>query len=164
MKLRHLGAALIVLACMVSAAKASPRHRPTRHDSAVASQCVETNSGRTICRVGEGRSTGHLRVAAGHSDPRPAAWCGWWLRRQLGVADRLYNLARAWVHYGSRANGPAPGVIAVYPHHVGIVVAVPGPGRIVMKSGNDGHAVRTRERSIRGVIAWRWPPQRMAGL
>jgi hypothetical protein len=67
MKLRHIGAALIMLACMVSAAEASPRHRPTRHDSAVASQCVETNSGRTICRVWEGRSTGHLRVTAGHS-------------------------------------------------------------------------------------------------
>lgn len=107
----------------------------------------------------------HVRDASGNrADPRPAKWCGWWLRHELGVSDRLYNLARAWAHFGERAHGPAPGVIAVYPHHVGIVVAVPGPGRMVMKSGNDGHAVRTRERSTRGVIAWRWPPQRMAGL
>jgi hypothetical protein len=43
----------------------------------------------------------------------------------------------------------------VFRHHVGIVVAVSGPGRIVLLSGNDGGAVRQRERSSRGVIAWR---------
>jgi hypothetical protein len=34
-------------------------------------------------------------------------------------------------------------------------MAVHGPGRIVLLSGNDGGAVRQRERSSRGVIAWR---------
>ena len=171
--LRLLGVAVIALVCTISAAEASPRHKAPRYESAVASQCVETNSGRTICQGDEGRTTDRLRVTAGHisngrvlpgHDPRPAAWCGWQLRQWLHVADRAYNLARNWAHSGSRANGPAPGVIAVYPHHVGIVVSVPSPGRMVMKSGNDGHAVRTRERSTHGVIAWRWPPQRYAGL
>jgi hypothetical protein len=91
------------------------------------------------------------------ADPRPRNWCGWWLRHQLGVADRAYNRARKWASFGTRASGPAPGVIAVWPHHVGIVTAVPGPGRIILKSGNDDHAVREREHSSRGVIAWRWP-------
>lgn len=104
---------------------------------------------------------GDARVKPGH-DPRPRAWCGWWLRHELGVANRIYNRARAWAHFGSRASGPAAGVIAVWPHHVGVVVSVSGPGAIILKSGNDGHAVRTRERSTRGVIAWRWPDQRTA--
>lgn len=95
--------------------------------------------------------------ANGNYDPRPGRWCGWWLRQYLGVRDRAYNLARNWSHYGSPASGPAPGVIAVFANHVGIVTAVPGPGKMVLKSGNDGHAVRERERSTRGVIAWRIP-------
>jgi hypothetical protein len=161
MKLR-LGAALIALVCTVSAAEASPRHRPARHASAVASHCLYTNGGRVVCPGEESLASGHARVR--EADPRPRAWCGWQLRQWLGVADRAYNLARKWAGFGLRASGPAPGVIAVYPHHVGIVVSVPGPGRMVMKSGNDSHAVRTRERSTRGVIAWRWPPQRYAGL
>lgn len=155
-------AAVMVLACVVSA-QASPLQDHHRHSLPIAAHCRYDNSGRVACF-----RAAKFRVAfdanGGRVDPRPRAWCGWWLRHHLGVADRLYNAARAWVRYGYRASGPAPGVIAVYPHHVGIVVSVPGPGRMVMTSGNDGHAVRTRERPTRGVIAWRWPPQRYAGL
>jgi hypothetical protein len=91
---------------------------------------------------------------------RPAAcrgipWCGCWLRLQKGIADRRLNLARAWASVGVRAGGPAAGVIAVWRHHVGEIVAVPGPGRIILRSGNDGHAVRERERSTSGIIAYR---------
>ena len=52
-----------------------------------------------------------------------------------------------------------PGMVAVFARgrgsggHVGRIVAVPGPGRVVMISGNDGRAVRTRERSTKGLIA-----------
>lgn len=159
MKLRL--AAAMMLVCIVPA---HASHRHPRHDSQAARQCVPDNSGHMDC-AGPEKRIQRVRDANGNrADPRPHAWCGWWLRHQLGVASRVFNRAIAWARYGSRASGPAPGVIAVYPHHVGIVVAVPGPGRMVMKSGNDGHAVRTRERSTRGVIAWRWPPQRMAGL
>lgn len=86
---------------------------------------------------------------------RPRAWCGWWLSRHLGLNDRRLWLAREWASIGRPAHGPAPGVIAVFRHHVGLVMAVHGPGRIVLLSGNDGGAVRQRERSSRGVIAWR---------
>lgn len=112
--------------------------------------------------AGHSRRNGHKEAVA---DPRPRAWCGWWLRQQLGVADRAYNLARKWAGIGTPAHGPAPGVIAVWPHHVGLVTGVPGPGRIILKSGNDSRAVRERERSTRGIIAYRWPPgARWAGL
>jgi uncharacterized protein (TIGR02594 family) len=87
------------------------------------------------------------------------AWCGCWLQKHLGLNDRSLWLARNWARIGSPAGGPAPGVVAVFARgrggHVGIVTGVPGPGRIVLLSGNDGRAVRERERSTRGVIAWR---------
>ena len=96
------------------------------------------------------------------SDSRPHAWCGWWLRQQLGVADRAYNLAKNWSHFGSPSGGPAIGTIVVWRHHVGLITARNGSGWVI-KSGNDGHAVRERERSVRGAIAFRWP-SRTAGL
>lgn len=89
------------------------------------------------------------------------AWCGCWLAlHTYGKHVRGLWLARSWARIGRPASGPAPGVIAVYARgrrggHVGIVRRVIGPGRIVLLSGNDGRAVRERERSTRGVIAWR---------
>ena len=96
------------------------------------------------------------------SDPRPHAWCGYYMRHLLGVVDRNFNLARNWAHFGSPAGGPAIGTIVVWRHHVGIITARNGQGWVI-KSGNDGHRVRERERSVRGAIAFRWP-NRMAGL
>lgn len=98
------------------------------------------------------------------SDPRPSAWCGWWLRQQLGVADKAFNLARNWLHFGSPAPRDCVNCIAVWPHHVGIVTGRPGPGSIILKSGNDNHAVRERERSSRGIIGYRWPSNKWASL
>ena len=97
------------------------------------------------------------------SDPRPRAWCGWYMRHLLGgVADRTYNLARNWAHFGSPAPGPQLGVLVVWNHHVGLITNRTATGWVI-KSGNDGHRVRERERSVRGAIAFRWP-NRMAGL
>jgi hypothetical protein len=93
-------------------------------------------------------------AASGRPHGCPRAWCGCWLAHHLGLSDRSLWLARNWARKGRRVAGPAPGVIAVYPHHVGLVKAVAGPGRIVLLSGNDGRQVRERERSSRGVIAW----------
>lgn len=89
------------------------------------------------------------------ADPRPKAWCGWFMRQRKGIADRSYNLARKWAQLGKPATGPAPGVVAVWRHHVGEVRDVK-PGQILLLSGNDSRAVRERWRSVRGVIAWRW--------
>jgi hypothetical protein len=89
-------------------------------------------------------------------DVRPRAWCGWQMRQWLGVADRSGNLARWWARYGTNAHGPAVGAIVVWSHHVGIITGRTDSGWVV-KSGNDGRAVRERERSLRGVIAYRWP-------
>jgi hypothetical protein len=85
---------------------------------------------------------------------RPRAWCGWYMRKLLGVADPSYNLARNWAHWG-HAGAPGVGAVVVWAHHVGKIVGREG-GQWVIQSGNDGHAVRTRPRSIAGAIAIRW--------
>lgn len=87
---------------------------------------------------------------------RPRAWCGWWLRTYLGVSNPAGNLARWWVSYGMQAQGPEVGAIVVWPHHVGIITGG-SPGQWVIKSGNDGHAVRERVRSVANAIAFRLP-------
>lgn len=95
----------------------------------------------------------------------PVDWCGCWLATHLKIADqKLWRelwVARNWATFGTAADGPAPGVIAVYGRgtggHVGIVMAVKRAGFVVLRSGNDGGVVRERERSTEGVIAWRIP-------
>lgn len=84
---------------------------------------------------------------------RPSAWCGWFMRGLMHVTDTAYNLARNWAHYG-HATSPHVGAIVVWSHHVGKIVGG-SPGHWAVLSGNDGHAVRTRVRSIAGAIAFR---------
>jgi hypothetical protein len=86
---------------------------------------------------------------------RPAAWCGWYMRQKVGAdPGPEYNLARSWAHYGSNAGGPSIGTIVVWRHHVGRIVGQVN-GQWIVESGNDGHAVRTRPRSLAGAIAFR---------
>ena len=116
-----------------------------------------------LCLIGssaEARSYHHYRhhhYAGGnhHSAGRPYAWCGWFMRSQVGSdPGPNYNLARSWAHYGSNAGGPTVGAIVVWPHHVGKIVGQEN-GQWIVQSGNDGHAVRTRPRSLAGAIAFR---------
>lgn len=86
----------------------------------------------------------------------PHAWCGCWLGKHLGLANKSLWRAASWAGVGLNAGGPAPNVIAVWRHHVGLIRAV-DRGHILLLSGNDGHAVRQRWRSTRGIIAYRWP-------
>lgn len=80
-------------------------------------------------------------------------WCGCYMRHLLGVASKAFNLAREWAHYG-HATVAKVGAIVVWPHHVGKIVGG-SPGRWVVLSGNDGHRVRERARSVAGAIAFR---------
>jgi hypothetical protein len=112
-----------------------------------------------FCLIGssaEARSHRH-HYAGGrhHYAGRPGAWCGWFMRAQVGSdPGPSYNLARSWAHYGSNAGGPSVGAIVVWRHHVGKIVGQEN-GQWIVQSGNDGHAVRTRPRSLAGVIAFR---------
>jgi hypothetical protein len=90
-----------------------------------------------------------------NADSRPSAWCGWEMRRLVGSdPGPAFNLARNWASWG-RAGAPGVGAVVVWPHHVGKIVGREG-GVWVIESGNDGHAIRTRPRSIGGAIAFRW--------
>jgi hypothetical protein len=86
---------------------------------------------------------------------RPSAWCGWEMRQLVGGdPGPEYNLARNWSHWGH--SGPVGvGAVVVWAHHVGKIVGGQD-GNWVVESGNDGHALRTRPRSIAGAIAIRW--------
>jgi len=86
---------------------------------------------------------------------RPSAWCGWYARSLVGSdPGPAFNLARNWAHWG-RASGPGVGVMVVWPHHVGMITGRTSNGQWIVRSGNDGHAVRERPRSIAGAIAFR---------
>ena len=90
-----------------------------------------------------------------HSSGRPRAWCGWYMRGQVGSdPGPSYNLARSWAHYGSNAGGPAIGAIVVWSHHVGKIVGHEN-GQWIVQSGNDGRGVRSRARSVANAIAFR---------
>jgi len=89
---------------------------------------------------------------------RPRAWCGWQMRQEVWRdPGPVFNRAVEWKRYGTAAHGPAIGVIVVWPHHVGRIVGRDDRGNWIVRSGNDGHAVRERARSLRGVIAFRLP-------
>ena len=97
----------------------------------------------------------HTNYGRSRSGGRPAAWCGWYMRGQVGAdPGPQYNLARSWAHYGSNAGGPSVGTIVVWRHHVGKIVGQEN-GQWIVESGNDGHAVRARPRSLAGAIAFR---------
>lgn len=104
----------------------------------------------------EARRSHHRHASASSREGRPAAWCGWWMRKQVGHdPGGAYNLARNWKNWGVNADSPGAGVIVVWPHHVGRIVGRAGGGRWIVSSGNDGHSVRTRPRSLAGAIAFR---------
>lgn len=75
------------------------------------------------------------------------------MRQIMHVADTAYNLAANWAHWG-RATEAHVGAVVVWPHHVGRIVGG-SPGHWEVNSGNDGHRVRTRVRSVAGAIAFR---------
>jgi len=82
-------------------------------------------------------------------------WCGIYMGQYFGMHDRSLWVARNWAKVGSPAGGPSEGVVVVWPHHVGVIAGRTPSGEWIVHSGNDGGAVRTRARSLRGVIAFR---------
>lgn len=161
-----------VFACLLSPAEARQRHTsgldpmcnitmPCVTPYASSPQKVRDTRGRYIghemgiggpraVRVPKARET----VSEGRPAGCPHAWCGCWLAAHRGISDRSLWLARNWASVGHPLSGPQVGAIAVWRHHVGQINAVDG-NRILLLSGNDGHAVRERWRPIRGIIAYR---------
>ncbi|HWL06714.1 MAG TPA: hypothetical protein VNQ99_17560 [Xanthobacteraceae bacterium] len=76
------------------------------------------------------------------------------MRQRRDVADKRFNLARHWLHYG-RPTSPKPGAVVVWRGHVGELVRQVRGNIWEVHSGNDSNAVRTRPRSIAGAIGFR---------
>jgi uncharacterized protein (TIGR02594 family) len=88
------------------------------------------------------------------------AWCAVFANmvlKRTGFHGTGSAAAVSFARYGRPAAGPAPGVIAVWPHHVGFVVGSGGPGRIRVVSGNHNHRVEESTYSTRSVLAFRYP-------
>lgn len=161
MKKKKLIPALLLAAGTIalSSATAEARgHHGARHGARAASHRVQAAFGHHRSRHGVRLARHHGRSFAGRSfatgGGRPSAWCGWWLSNHLGMGDRKLWLARNWASVGQNAGQPGVGVVVVWRHHVGIITGRSGDGWVI-KSGNDGHTVRERVRSIAGAIAFR---------
>jgi uncharacterized protein (TIGR02594 family) len=88
------------------------------------------------------------------------AWCAVFANmvlKRTGFHGTGSAAAVSFARYGHPAAGPAPGVIAVWPHHVGFVVGSGGPGRIRVVSGNHNHRVEESTYATRSVLAFRYP-------
>lgn len=104
-----------------------------------------------------------LTASAAHARPSgcpTTLWCGCFLAVQYGYSAATAKVmglwkARTWASLFQRAP-LAPGNVAVFARgrggHVGRVEATK-PGQVLLTSGNDGNAVRTRWRSTAGLIA-----------
>ncbi len=153
--MRAFLAALIFCALSVLPAQAAHRHR--RHHPAQGDHRPAQNIQPWVWSV----AARDVRAGGRPTDCRGIPWCGCWLRHQLGIADKSFNVALRWVKWGAKASGPRIGIVVVWARgggrgHVGIIRGGPDrAGRWLVESGNDGHVVRTRYRSLAGVIAFR---------
>ena len=82
--------------------------------------------------------------------PRPARWCGWYMRSQKGGGPEL-NLARNWANWG-RPSKPKVGAVVVWRSHVGLITGKTAEGHWIVRSGNDNGRVRERPRSVKGAV------------
>lgn len=82
--------------------------------------------------------------------PRPRRWCGWWMRTRRGGGPEL-NIAWNWSRWGSPTQ-PQVGAVVVWRHHVGEITGQTTSGKWIIRSGNDGGAVRERARSVAGAV------------
>ena len=163
MKLTTLSAALAATFVFAHTAQAREHHRHhfshrearSRHEATQYASQGQNPFGMQLGFAAAGGSFSGQSTNAGHRGGRPAAWCGWEMRQLVGNdPGPSYNLARSWTRWG-QAGPPGVGAVVVWPHHVGKIVGQQD-GQWVIESGNDGHAVRTRERSVAGAIAFRW--------
>jgi hypothetical protein len=94
------------------------------------------------------------KASSGQHWKKPGRWCGWWMRKRMGVSHPRYNLARNWAQWGRPAT-PQIGAVVVWRHHVGLIVGQNSKGQWLIQSGNDGGKVKTRPWNLSKVIAYR---------
>ena len=103
-------------------------------------------------------SAADLSGRPAHCPPR--LWCGCYLAHEMGITgpeERRLWWAPNWATIGrpvARAD-IRPGDVVVWSWHVGRIVELTKPGFAIVRSGNDGGAVRTREVAIYNAFAFR---------
>ncbi|MGB6448684.1 MAG: hypothetical protein WBF47_26700 [Xanthobacteraceae bacterium] len=155
MKLTTLTVAFAAVTVLAQSAQAHEHHHRVYHHVARSHRDGGDASYGGYGFSGQQYNAEPQRTASYGVGPRPSAWCGWEMRQLVGGdPGPSYNLARNWAHWGR--SGPAGvGAVVVWPRHVGKIIGQEN-GEWVIKSGNDGHALRSRARSIVGAIAIRW--------
>jgi hypothetical protein len=171
-KIRAAMLAAMVIGCFVStAAEAAPRSRSAPAEQSVwsfwstpepvarerrarPSRAAQRNdrSERASRRASSRDSSSSSREMSRSSGlgPRPAQWCGWYMRSQLGGGPE-FNLAANWRRYGS-AGSPQVGAVVVWPHHVGIITGRASNGQWIVKQGNYSGRVHEGPRSVSGAV------------
>jgi hypothetical protein len=128
--------------------------RSARTERSATRSARTARSTRATRSARRGRASSGLELASltggSGAGPRPGAWCGWWMRTQLGGGP-AYNLAWNWRNYGSPSSAHV-GAVVVWRHHVGMITGQASNGQWIVKSGNDGGRVRERARSVAGAI------------
>ena len=171
MKIKMFLAALAMLLVPLAGVADARPHKSTNGASSHAANVASTKRAKSAKRTSKRKSaasrsrqrTASLSRPAGISylgayahagsysaGPRPRKWCGWWMRTQRGGGPEL-NVAWNWRNYG-RPAAPQVGAVVVWRHHVGEIVGQAANGKWLIRSGNDGGAVRTRPRSIAGAL------------
>lgn len=145
MKLDIIAAAAAIALLAGTTTADARRHRQS--DEASYSNSHSRGSSRHARNTSRSYSDSGSRSGVG---PRPAAWCGWWMRTQRGGGPE-YNLAANWRNYG-RATQPQVGAVVVWPHHVGEIVGRSSNGQWIVRSGNDSGRVQARARSVSGAV------------
>ena len=89
---------------------------------------------------------------------RRVRWCGIYLSKVIAHAPRNAASVDAWRHWGHAVNPrnvKGKQVIVIFKHrHVGKLVSIKG-NCILVTSGNDGNAVRTRCRKQNSIRQYR---------
>jgi hypothetical protein len=148
---KKLVSACLLFAGVIAFSPTDANARPYKHHPSVHRAAYPHRLSHHAHR--RGKHVTRARAHLVHAGGRPRAWCGWWLGRQLGMANRNLWLARNWASVGRKAQ-PGIGIVVVWRHHVGIITGRAG-NKWIVKSGNDGNTVRERPRSIAGAIAFR---------
>lgn len=109
-------------------------------------------------------ASGLVAVAERYIGSNPTGWAHVWCARflnavvlpALGVRGTGDDRAISFARWGLPA-GPRPGAVAVFAHHVTLVVRVNGDGTFDGLGGNQGHRVSVGRYPVAQVVAWRAP-------
>src|SRR5690242_8820380 len=126
MKCTTLTVAATAMVIFVQSAQAREHHHGHRHHhSLVASRSTPVkvrSRSRGLFAFAAANLPSNSTAYRGRDQARPAAWCGWEMRRLVGAdPGPSFNLARNWAHWG-RPGRPGIGAVVVWPHHVGKIV------------------------------------------